>query len=255
MRLAARAPWALALFAVVAGGSIPAVYGERSDERVSTTDRATRVVRKVTRSERRQGKLPYLLYLPAGYDDASRLWPLLVALHGSRGGGVDPEKLARYPIGRLVEAGEHAVPFVVLLPQAPPGRLWTEVDGLMGLIDEIASDHRIDRRRLYLTGQSMGAQGVWQVASDNPGTFAAIAPMFGEGDPAWAERLAGTPVWVFHGARDTVVPVEASDRMVVELRKHGAEVRYSRYDDRHHEPPSPGELAELIEWFLTHRLP
>lgn len=217
-------------------------------------DRSARVIHRPEPPAWRAGTLPYLLYLPPGFDDATRRWPLLAVLHGSRGHGIDPAKLSRYPIPRLIESGGHEVPFVVLVPQAPPGKPWTEVDGLMGLIDEIGAAYRVDPERIYLTGQSSGAEGVWHTAYTHPGRFAAIAPMFGAADPAWAERLATTPLWVFHGALDTVVPVAESDRMVAELERHGASVRYSRHDDRYHEPPSDGELVELLDWFLEHRL-
>lgn len=217
---------------------------------------ATRIVRRLEAPERRQGKLPYLLYRPAGYDrEPARDWPLLVYLHGWRGTGIDPAVLAKYPIARLVENARRPVPFVVLLPQCPSGRLWPEVDGLLGVIDEVAAELRIDHARIYLAGQSMGAEGVWHAAYRHPGRFAAIAPIAGPASPFWAKRIAPTPVWVFHGARDNVVPVAYSDLMVAELEKMDAvEVRYSRNEERGHEPPSEGELLELLDWLLEHRL-
>ncbi len=216
---------------------------------------ATKVVRRLEPEELLQGKLPYLLYRPPGYDRSSEAWPLLVYLHGARGLGTDPRVLFKYPIPRLVEAGRHPVPFLVLVPQCPPGRSWTEAEGLLPLIDEIATEYRVDPERIYLAGQSMGAEGVWHAAYRSPDRFAAIAPMSGEASPLWAERLVNTPVWVFHGVLDPLVPVSFSDQMVEELERQGADrVRYTRAPDRHHQPPTEAELVELLDWFLEQRL-
>lgn len=236
---------ALALAALLAVGQAPPA---------PAAEPATKVVRRPEVEERSAGKLPYLLYLPPGYQESADPWPLLVYLHGSRGSGVDPRVLFKYPIPRLIEGGRHEVPFIVLVPQCPPGRSWAEEEGLMPLIGEIETEYRVDGERIYLTGQSMGAEGVWSAAYRHPGRFAAIAPMFGPSSPLWADRLVSTPTWVFHGVLDTVVPVSSSDQMVARLEELGAiEVRYSRAPDRRHQPPTEEELTELLEWFLQHK--
>ncbi|MCX7006293.1 MAG: hypothetical protein NTY53_03425, partial [Kiritimatiellaeota bacterium] len=44
----------------------------------------------------------------------------------------------------------------------------------------------VDEQRIYLTGVSMGARGVWHIAAHHPGLFAAIAPIAGHTDmPRW----------------------------------------------------------------------
>ena len=37
----------------------------------------------------------------------------------------------------------------------------------------------VDDNRVYLTGESMGGWGTWNVATRHPELFAAIAPVFG----------------------------------------------------------------------------
>ena len=96
-----------------------------------------------------------------------------------------------------------------------------------------------------ITGVSMGGSGVWDLASRLPGRFAAIAPVCGEigppGVPASAHdasrsaqassvyaqvarKIAGTPVWIFHGADDPVVPAAAPRRMEAALKAAGGSV-------------------------------
>jgi len=64
--------------------------------------------------------------------------------------------------------------------------------------------YRVAAFRVYLTGESVGDYGTWALAAAHPKRFDAIAPIFGGGDPAPADRLRGAPVWAFHGADDRV---------------------------------------------------
>lgn len=237
----------VALAALLSIAATPAAGGEP----------ALKSVRKLDRSERDAGLLPYLLYLPASYrEETERSWPLVVFLHGSRGRGTDPEKLAKYPVPRLAEAGELQMPFVVLAPQCPTDREWTAIEAVEPLIDLLSRSYRIDSTRVSLIGQSTGAMGVWRLAARDRGRYAAIAPMFGEGDPGLAAQLADLPVWIYHGERDNVVPIEASEAMVGALRAAGSTaVRYTRDPDGYHRPPDDEFYAELFDWLLTHRNP
>ena len=36
--------------------------------------------------------------------------------------------------------------------------------------------------------------------------FAAVVPICGKGDPAQAKLIKDLPIWVFHGAKEPVVP-------------------------------------------------
>jgi hypothetical protein len=60
-------------------------------------------------------------------------------------------------------------------------------------------------------------------------------PICGGGDPSWADRLRDVPIWVFHGARDRIVPPEYSEVMVAALKRLGADVRCTRYPDAQHD--------------------
>ena len=111
----------------------------------------------------------------------------------------------------------------------------------------------IDQDRIYLTGLSMGGFGAWSLAAEYPGRFAAIAPVCGGGNPLEAGSLAHLPIWVFHGAKDTVVPVEKSREMVAALENAGGNVRFTVYPDSEHDSwTETYNNPELYEWFLTY---
>jgi predicted peptidase len=106
----------------------------------------------------------------------------------------------------------------------------------------------------------MGGRGTWQLAVEHPERFAAIAPICGRVPdmPDFFERLAALramPAWVFHGARDEIIPIDNSNRMVAALRELGNEVRYKIYPEAGHDAwTATYANPELYEWFLAHRL-
>jgi predicted peptidase len=140
---------------------------------------------------------------------------------------------------------------VIAAPQCPAGEYWNPAQlGL--LLDDLEAKYRIDRERIYVTGLSMGGYGTWALALRYPGRFAAIAPICGGGDPADAARIRDVPTWVFHGAKDTLVPVQLSEEMVAALRKSGAgDVRLTVYPDAGHDAwTETYDNPKLYEWLL-----
>ena len=163
--------------------------------------------------------LEYLLALPDGYDDHDA-WPLVLFLHGSGERGHDLELVKLHGPPRLVEAGQR-FPFVLASPQCPAGRSW-DVHALSALLDELTAKQRVDARRVYVTGLSMGGYGTWELACRSPERFAAIAPVCGGGSLLDVRfNLQAMPVWAFHGQDDPLVPFEESQRLVNALRRGG----------------------------------
>lgn len=81
--------------------------------------------------------------------------------------------------------------------------------------------YQVDPRRIYVTGLSCGGFAAWEYASEHPGEVAAIAPIAGEGRPAWETarcRLADVPVWAFHGLLDDTVDPQGSEVPIREMR-------------------------------------
>ena len=194
----------------------------------------------------------YLIYLPEGYD-STRLWPLLLFLHGAGERGDDLERVAIHGPPRLIREATMDFPFIVVSPQVPEDRTWSTLF-LDALIEEISATHAVDEDRIYVTGLSMGAYGAWHVAFEFPDRFAALAPISGGGTITGPCTIRHVPVWVFHGALDPVVPVWHSDELVERLRDCDGHVRYTRYDDAGHDAWTRTYAnSELYEWLLQHR--
>jgi predicted peptidase len=197
--------------------------------------------------------LRYLLFLPARYDQEPGTWPLMVFLHGAGERGDDLNLVKKYGPPMIVEETPD-VPFVVS-PQCPLGQSW-EPERVMALVDDIAASYRIDRQRIVLTGASLGGFGVWQTAFAYPGRFAALVPVCGWGNPAWAKRLCNVPVWMFHGEEDRIVPIDGSLEMLDAVLAAGGDARFTSYPGVGHDAWTPAYATpELYTWLLEQRTP
>jgi predicted peptidase len=197
-------------------------------------------------------RVNYLLFLPQDYEKDKRLWPLMVFLHGAGERGDNVELVKRNGPPKIVEEKKD-FPFILISPQCPQNEWWS-FEMLNFLIDEIISQYRVDEDRIYLTGLSMGGYGTWHFAVAYPERFAAIAPICGGGPVGDACKIRGLPVWVFHGARDNVVPIEQSEEMVTALKECGGDVKFTVYPETGHDSwVAAYNNLELYDWFLSHR--
>jgi predicted peptidase len=208
-------------------------------------------------------QLDYLLFLPKGYDSSRKEgWPLMLFLHGAGERGSDLSRVKIHGPAKRAEK-DADFPFIVVSPQCPAGEVW-ESAPLLHLLDRVIKDHNVDGDRVYLTGLSMGGYGSWALAVQHPERFAAVAPICGGGQPirVWLaedlrkERLKRLPVWAFHGAKDPVVPLEESERMVDAFKRIGADnVKLTVYPEANHDSWTETYAnPDFFEWMLSHRL-
>jgi predicted peptidase len=196
--------------------------------------------------------MDYLLYLPKNYAEKES-WPLLLFLHGAgeRGENLDRVKVHGPP--KLIAAGKD-FPFIVVSPQRPNRSRGWQPHELSALLDEIGEKYKVDKERVYVTGLSMGGFGTWNLAFFAPDRFAALVPICGGGDPNTARRFSHVAVWVFHGAKDSTVPLEGSEKMVEALKKAGSDVKFTVYPEAGHDSWTEAyNNPELYEWLLQQK--
>jgi predicted peptidase len=204
----------------------------------------------------RSNALRYLLYTPEGYDEATdTCFPLVVFLHGGGESGSDLERVTDHGLPHRIQEGE-SFPFILLAPQNPgESKFWDDY-AVMALIDEVCAHNRVDPKRIYLTGMSRGGDGAWRLAMNNPDRFAALSIVCGATAPSvYADWIRKTPIWVFHGAEDPVVPLSVPETMVAALRAVGADVRFTVYPEVGHDAweKAYGD-SEHLDWLLSHSL-
>lgn len=196
-------------------------------------------------------KLNYLLSLPADYEKSKDSWPLVLFLHGAGESGSDLNKVKIHGPPKLVET-RGPFPFILVSPQSP-GRGWNP-EVLNALVDSLIKEHRVDKNRVYLTGLSMGGYGSWTLAAAYPDKFAALAPICGGGNPADASKLARLPIWVFHGAKDSVVPLKRSEEMVDALKAAGGNPKFTVYPEAQHDSwTETYDNPEFYQWLLAQK--
>jgi predicted peptidase len=194
-----------------------------------------------------------LVYVPRDVHSSLQLWPLIIFLHGSGERGGDPNKLKVHSLPKVVDE-QKDFPFIVVSPQCAEGERWN-AEALNVMLDEVFAQLPVDTNRVYLTGISMGGLGVWKFAIAHPERFAAIAPVCGWGLLEDIQKLKNTPVWVFHGAKDDVVPSSESEKMVQFLKKYGNEqLQFTLYPEANHNAwDATYANPALFDWFLQHK--
>lgn len=206
--------------------------------------------------------IPYLLYLPKDYQrGGGKTWPLLLFLHGAGERGHHLTQVGVHGPPKVV-AQRPDFPFILVSPQCPPDRIWSR-EALHALVEHVSQEHAVDQSRRYVTGLSMGGYGTWDLGLNYPETFAAIAPVCGGGEwisilLASEERKASLQtlgVWAFHGAKDTVVPVSESERMIDACRRAGMrDLKLTVYPDADHDSWTETYANSAVyEWLLEHR--
>lgn len=202
--------------------------------------------------------------------------PVILFLHGAGERGDDNTAQAKVGIGPAILRQQGRLPFIVVLPQCPKNRWWTEPEMqnmALAALDQAIKEFHGDPKRTYLTGVSMGGYGSWIMAANNTKRFAAVAIVCGgvrppprinlpeanagfteSADPygAIAAKLGKTPVWVFHGGADPVVPVSESRKMVEAVKAAGGNVRYNEYEGVGHNSWDKAYAEpDLFPWFLS----
>ena len=218
--------------------------------------------------------MPYRLFRP----DSSGSHPLVVYLHGSGGLGTDnqrqmglgntfgtrvwalPEHQARFPCFVLAPQTDRG--WIRYAPASPGDTVAKPIPGLgdgarlvLELVESLRREFPIDRSRIYLTGQSMGGAGVWNLTAQPGGPFAAAVVCCGSASADDAADSRRTPVWNFHGDADATVAPATSRARIAALRAAGATPVATEYAGVGH---NVWEWAytepALVPWLFGHRL-
>ena len=214
----------------------------------------------------------YLLYLPEGYEaNSKKIWPLIIFLHGTGDRGDNLFLLAKAsPFMIIREKGP--LPCIIAAPILNESKAYRSFpqDYMDGALKEILANYRIDKKRIYLTGLSIGGEATYRFALHQPGTFAAIAPLAGfdaryykadtlsgfvpSAEPP--ERIKNLPVWAIHGSDDMIVPLAADQKTVDALKKAGVNVRFSILENHDHDVwTDTYSDFKFYDWLFQHRRP
>ncbi len=224
--------------------------------------------------------LLYRILYPKDYEKGNK-YPLVLFLHGAGERGQDNEKqLAHGASLFLKEENRERFPSIVVFPQCPEERYWIDISirsELRGkgdpdfyqtkespseeltmvndLVKHIVKSEKVNKKRLYLMGLSMGGFGVFETLGRWPKKYAAAVAICGGGNLSLAKKYAkNTAVWIAHGAKDDIVPIELSEKIYRQLDDLGADVKFTVYPEANHNSWDPTfENPELLPWLFSHK--
>lgn len=219
--------------------------------------------------------LPYRLLLPENYN-ASKKYPLIFFLHGAGERGNNNEsQLVHGAKLFLQQEVRTKFPAISVFPQCPQNSFWSNVDFkregnnniflfkpdgeatiamklAQELLNNIIKQYPVMKTKIYVAGLSMGGMGTFEIVRRNPELFAAAIPICGGGAVSTAEKLAKTKWWVFHGAKDNVVPPQYSEEMVKALKETNASIKFTLYPEANHNSwDTAFAEPELLTWLFS----
>jgi predicted peptidase len=165
----------------------------------------------------------YAIDIPSNYTPASPV-PLILALHfGVRGG--DAIGAGRDVLQILVRPALSELGAIIVAPDSVRGD-WSSPENekaVNALLDMVMAHYSIDKKKIAVTGYSMGGQGSWHWAEKFPDRFSAAIPVAGR-PPASAASWR-LPVLAIHSRDDQVAPFDPTQARIAELQNAGVNAK------------------------------
>jgi predicted peptidase len=165
----------------------------------------------------------YAISIPRNYSPSKPV-PLILALHFGVGGG-DAAGAGGEMVQILIGPALGEVGAVIVAPDSVRGD-WSSSENekaVKALLDMVLASYSIDKKKIVVTGFSMGGTGSWHFAETFPERFSAAIPIAGR-PPASASgwRL---PVLAIHSRDDQIVPFGPTEARIAELQKAGVNAK------------------------------
>ena len=185
-----------------------------------------------------------LLYVPTSAPDPA---PLVLYLHGATGN-------EQQGIRRLSALADE-FGFLLLSPASREGT-WDAVRSGYGpdvrFIDQALTKafarRRVDPLKIAVCGFSDGASYALGLGMSNGDLFRAVMAFSPGFVPPGVEETGTPRIFISHGTKDQILPIDTCSRRLVPHLKHTYEVKFHEFDGPH---AMPHEIARgAIEWFL-----
>ncbi len=197
-------------------------------------------------------EMQYIVRYPEGYRKGER-HPVVFFLHGAGTRGTDISVLHNNPFFHITDAYTD-LDMITVAPLCHTNTWFDLFETLERFAAFVATADFTDPERLYLMGVSMGGYGAWQLAMSLPQLFAALVPLCGGGMYWNAGRLINIPIWAFHGALDTTVRPEESEKMVNAVNQKGGNAKLTIYPENSHNCwTDTFENHAVFDWLLSHK--
>ena len=188
--------------------------------------------------------------------EPDKLPALLIYLHEAPSRGSDnATQLTEVSVGAICDyLTAHDIPVTLIVPQCPAGQGW--VGKLRKVINELAKDYivkgKADAERIYIAGNSIGANGTWCQLSYYPDFYAAAMPVAGNPSAYDASQVAKTPVRTVMGTADTVMPLSNVETFMANVVQAGGDILLDTYEGYDHRKTCDnGYTTERLDWLFS----
>jgi predicted peptidase len=151
------------------------------------------------------------------------------------------------------------LPFLIVAPLLNMSHNSFPEEYMDGVLTEILTDYRVDPKRIYLTGMSMGGESAYRFALHQPNTFAAVAALcafLNDPESFSMQGIKGLPLWAIHGSDDRVVSPVWGQQAADALKKAGANARITILEGHDHDVwTDTYSNPQFYDWFLQYQKP
>ncbi len=223
--------------------------------------------------------LNYRILWPVDFSQ-NKEYAVILFLHGAGERGSDNQKQLVHGSKLFLDPEfREKYPSIVIFPQCPESDYWSSISvdrskkgrekfsfqygeepnkslGLViDLMDTMVKKKITKDDQIYIGGLSMGGMGTFELLYRKPDMFAAAFPICGGGNPnSVSEYSNKVALWVFHGARDTIVDPTLSLDMVNAVLKNGGFPRFTLNDFAGHNSwDTAFAEPELLYWLFSNK--
>lgn len=192
----------------------------------------------------------YLLQVPETYQMA-RPAPLMLWLHGAGG-------RARDFLSPELQGQTQAAGMLLLVPTskeytwdviAGRGQYGPDVAAIDRALDSTFGRYAVDPMRIAVGGFSDGASYALSLGITNGDLFTHVLA-FSPGFMMPAGQRGSPRIFVSHGTRDEVLPIDRCSRKIIpQLERAGYDIKYREFEEGHTVPPDVAR--EAVGWFVA----
>jgi predicted peptidase len=191
----------------------------------SPSDPSAITLKLYARTLERTGEpaISYVIAIPPNYSPATPV-PLILALHFGVGSG-DATGAGGDVVQALVGPALAELGAIIVAPDSIRGN-WSTPENekaVNALLEMVIDQYAIDKKRIAVTGYSMGGTGSWHFAEKFPDRFSAAIPIASR--PPESPSKWRLPVFAIHSDADQVAPFAPVAARIEELQKAGVNAK------------------------------
>ncbi len=126
---------------------------------------------------------------------------------------------------------------------------------VMNVLEIIRKDYKVDNKRTYLMGHSMGGAGTLYLGvkyAENWAAIGAMAPAAFTLQPASLEKIKDMPVIIIQGDADTLVPVTNTRQWAEKMKELKMTYEYKELPGVDHGAVITDGMPEIFKFFAKH---